>query len=159
MERDEKQSAQSRIADHASCKLQEGQVDIRPTFVAHGEPLEVPGSGEGPLHNPAVLPQLLRRFDATPRNPRQDAPDLAGNPASPKVVGFVRMQLPESVPWPPPAMAHSRNRIDQFLEGNGVMLVRRPDQHVIPLPHPISLGKSAQRMPVFRTKRIPRKAF
>jgi len=56
-------------------------------------------------------------------------------------------------------MAHSRNRIDQFLEGNGVMLVRRPDQHVIPLPHPISLGKSAQRMPVFRTKRIPRKAF
>lgn len=32
-------------------------------------------------------------------------------------------------------------------------------QHVMPLPHPISLGRSAQRMPVFRTNRIPRKAF
>ena len=102
MKRDERQSAQSRIADHASCELQEGQVDNRPTLVAHGEPLEVPEPGEGPLHNPAVLPELLRRFDATPRNPRKDAPDLAGDPASLEVVGFVRIKLPEPVPWPPP---------------------------------------------------------
>ena len=34
----------------------------------------------------------------------------------------------------------------------------RRRQHVMPLPQPISLGKSAHRMPVFRTNRIPRKA-
>lgn len=237
MERDERRSAQSRKADHARGELQEGQVDISSAFVAHREPLEMPEPGEGPFHHPAVLSEPLRRFDTTPGDSRNDATDLAGDSAPPKVVGLISMQFPEPAPWPSLAMANSRNRIDQLLEGNGVVLVRRPDQHshrdavgigdqvvlgailpsirrvradrfapllalmldaskaprsqsilpvsfssssrircsfphtprschswsrrqhVIPLPHPISLGKSAHRMPVFRTKRIPRRAF
>jgi hypothetical protein len=75
MKRDERRSTQSRKADHARCELQEGPVDVGPALVAHREPLERSEPGEGPLHHPAMRPELLRRFDATPRDPRKDAVD------------------------------------------------------------------------------------
>jgi hypothetical protein len=44
-------------------------MDISPALVAHRKPLEMPEPGKGTLHNPAVLSELLCRFDSTPRDP------------------------------------------------------------------------------------------
>ena len=226
-----------READEAGCEFEESQVDIHPPFVANGEALEMLKPGEGPLHHPAVLAQLLHRLDSSSGDPGKHSPDSAGNATTPEVVCLVGMQLGEPAPRSSSAMADARHGIDQLLEGDRVVLVRGPDQHshrdavgigdqvvfgsvlsairwiradplaplfalmleasraprsqsilpasfsssskvrwsssqtprschsckrrqqVMPLPHPISLGKSAHLMPVFRTNRIPRNAL
>ena len=104
-------------------------MDIGSAFVANSEPLEMSEPGKGPLHNPAMLSELLSGFNTAARDPGKDAAHPAGQPASPKVVRLVRMQFLEATPWPPAAMADSRHSINHLFERDRVMLVRGADQH------------------------------
>ena len=104
-------------------------MDIRTPFIANREALEMPEPGEGPLHHPAVLAQFLHRLDSSSSDPGKHSTDLAGNTATPEIVGFVRMQLGEPAPRSSSAMAYPRHSIHQFLEGDRVVLVRGPNQH------------------------------
>ena len=212
-------------------------MDIRPPFVTNHEPPEMLEPRECSLDNPTMLAELLRCLDPTSRDPGEHASDPAGHPAAAKVIGLVCVQLQKAPSGASSTMPDARNRIEQLLERDRVMLVRRPHkhghrdavgisdqvvlgsvlapvrrvradrlaplfalmleaskaprsqsirpasfssssrirwrpsqtpwschswrrrQHVIPLPQPISCGKSAHRMPVFKTNRMPRKAF
>lgn len=64
MDGDEKLLAQDRKADEAGSQLQKGQMYIGSPFMADHQPLEMSEPGKGPLYNPAMLPELLRGFNA-----------------------------------------------------------------------------------------------
>ncbi|BDU77134.1 hypothetical protein METESE_20920 [Mesoterricola sediminis] len=135
--------SQGREADAAGCNLEEGQVDLGPPFVADHEAPEGLEPCEGPLDYPTMLAKLLCGFHPAPRNAGEHAPDSAGHPAAAEVIGLVGVQFPETPPGAPTTMAKPWRGIDQLLEWNRVMLVRRPHQH----RHRDSIGIGDQVVP------------
>jgi hypothetical protein len=75
---DEKLSAQGGKAGEAGSQLQKCQMTIGSPSVADREPLEMSEPGEGPLHNPAMLPEPLSGSNAAARDPGKDSPDPTG---------------------------------------------------------------------------------
>ena len=53
-------------ADDGAGQCGEGEMQVGPSFVAHGQAPELVQPGEGALDHPAVPSQLLAALDATP---------------------------------------------------------------------------------------------
>lgn len=84
---------------------QEGPVDVGAPLIAHVQTTKPVEPRECTFHHPPISAEPLARFDATPRDARNDAPLAQGLAAVLEVVALIRMQLRGALARPssPPA--------------------------------------------------------
>ena len=80
-------------ADEGAAERGEGEMDVGPAFVAHGQVPEPPQPGQGAFNDPPVSAQLLAAFNPAPGDTRRDATLAALAAATPVVIGLVGVQL------------------------------------------------------------------
>ena len=98
-------------------------MDIQSPFVSDGQPAKAVEPGERALYHPAVTPQFLAAFDASPSDTRCDASLAKSRPISFGVVPFISMHFVRSSAWPTSSTLEGRDSINHLLQHRGVCYV------------------------------------
>jgi hypothetical protein len=130
-------------ADEGAAELEESLVDVRPAFVADGEPAEAVKPGEGALDDPAMAAETLAGLDPLAGDPAADAASVQRPSAAAGVVGLVGVELSRPLARRAPGAADPRDGIDQVLEGDAVVDVggreERGERETLAIGHNVAL--------------------
>ncbi len=117
-------------ADESAAELEEGEMNISSSLVAHHEPAVLTQPRQGALHHPPVLAQLLRALYPLACNPHLDVSPAKCLPASGTIVRLVRVQLLGTLPWSASRSLDRLDAIQELLKHHGVVPVRTRDHHM-----------------------------
>jgi hypothetical protein len=101
--------------DEGASKGQERLMNVCAPLVAHLEPSMAVEPRECPLDHPARAPQPLTRLDATPSNPRDNAPPAQCSTAAGIIIPLIGMEFHWAMAWASSSLSRQserRNRID-----------------------------------------------
>ena len=104
-------------------------MEVEPALVADGEAPEAIQPGVRALDHPPMAPERGARVDLLPRDAADDAPHAARGPTAGNVIGLIRVHLRRTVTSVPLRRTDAGDRIEDRLEGHGVVPVRRPEHY------------------------------
>ena len=132
--------------DERAAKCEQRLMDLRTPLVAHFEPPKPIEPGECALHDPPIPSQSVSRLDATPRNPRSDAPSAQCLATARVVIAFIRMQFHRTSAWSPTTLARQtqrRNGVNRHFEPLGIVHIGPRDghrqRHPVTVDHDVAL--------------------